>query len=144
MSSGKRAYDLLRGYVNREWDRIQGVDRESAERELYEPASPDLSANVGSRSGDVPMDREGFELVARANDRAKAASILGVSPTDGFDVIHRAYDRLNKRSDPCNFPAGSAEAVHAMEIRQRVQWAFRLLTEGMDSTERRFRSLEID
>ncbi|MDX2064765.1 MAG: hypothetical protein SFX74_03375 [Fimbriimonadaceae bacterium] len=140
MSTGKRAYDLLRGYVNREWDRIQGVDRDAAERELFDAASvgPSVPATP------VEPDREGFEMVARANDRARAASILGVSLTDGFEVVHKAYDRLNKRSDPGNFPAGSAEAAHALEIRQRVQWAFRLLTDGMDQTERRFRSLEID
>jgi hypothetical protein len=35
------------------------------------------------------------------------------------------------------------EAAQAIEIQRRVQWAYGVLTEGMDATERRFRTLEI-
>jgi hypothetical protein len=57
--------------------------------------------------------------------------------------VRKAFARFNKRSDPANFPAGSAEATQATEIQKRVHWAFGVLTENMDATEKRFKSLEI-
>ena len=36
MSSARRAYDLLRGYIAHEWERIQGVEEDFAEAELNE------------------------------------------------------------------------------------------------------------
>lgn len=129
MSMGRRAYDILRGYVGREWERIQGVEEDAAWKELQ-------TERAKSTKEDLPP-------IPVANREAHARSLLGVGPTAGFGEVRKAFERLNKRSDPTNFPAGSPEATQAAEIQKRVHWAFGVLTENMDATEKRFKSLEI-
>ncbi|MCC7230706.1 MAG: hypothetical protein IT203_09965 [Fimbriimonadaceae bacterium] len=135
MSVGRRAYDLMRGYVNREWDRIKGVEFESAERELQEALE---LPRQEERSVSLPPDE-----TILLDRQLRASKILGVPVNAPFADIQKAFDRLKKRSDGSNFPSGSPEAAQAIEIQRRVQWAYGVLTEGMDVTERRFRSLEI-
>jgi hypothetical protein len=134
MSLGRRAYDLMRGYVNREWDRIKGVEFESAERELQEALDKPMQRKV---------DVQGMDEQVVLDRKLTASKILGVPINAPFGDIYKAFERLKKRSDASNFPSGSAEAAQAIEIQRRVQWAFGVLTEGMDVTEKRFRSLEI-
>jgi hypothetical protein len=134
MSSTKRAYNLLRGYVNREWERIRGED--AAWSELDEIGRPDVAGQ--------PVSESTAREVAKANDRELAQKVLGVPANADFDAVRAAFIRLNRRADPGNFPPGSSEAQHAADIQKRVQWAYSLLSEGIDSTEKRFKSLEID
>lgn len=131
MSMGRRAYDILRGYVGREWERIMNVEEEVARKELETPP-PRPSAATKAVAEVPPADRE-----------AHARMVLGVTPSASFSEVRKAFERLNKRSDPANFPPASAEATQAAEIQKRVHWAFDVLTEGMDATEKRFKSLEI-
>ncbi|MGV3616424.1 MAG: hypothetical protein ACO1SV_13930 [Fimbriimonas sp.] len=140
MSTGRRAYDILRGYVNHEWERIQGVQMSDAERELYESLEPGAMATSekATETASAPASYSG------TLDPSKAREILGVGPEASFADIRASFDRITKRSDPANFPPGSAEAKQAEEIHRRVHRAYAILTEGMDSTEKRFRSLEID
>lgn len=129
MSIGRRAYDILRGYVGQEWERIKGVEEDAAIKELDTPSKKEKSET----SVPVPVeDQQGY-----------ARKLLGVGPNANFDEVRKAFERLNKRSDPTNFPEGSEEANQAAAIQKRVHWAFGLLTEGMDATEKRFKSLEI-
>lgn len=134
MSLGRRAYDLMRGYVNREWDRIKGVEFESAERELQDALE---------KPTERKLDLQRMDEHAALDRKLTASKILGVPINAPFADIHKAFERLKKRSDASNFPSGSAEAAQAIEIQRRVQWAYGVLTEGMDLTEKRFRSLEI-
>ena len=135
MSTGKRAYDMLRGYVNHEWDRIQGVFEARAESELQEsldmPYRPAATAEPNA-----PV------MTILTEDRAR--QILGVQSDADFDGIQAAFEKLNQRSNPANFPVGSAEAKQAADIQRNVHQAYNLLTKDMDATERRFRSLDID
>lgn len=131
MSMGRRAYDILRGYVGREWERIMSVEEETAIKELDLPSKPKPSAGSIAEALQ-PEDKE-----------ARARMILGVGSEASFTEIRKAFERLNKRSDPANFPPGSSEANQAAEIQKRVHWAFAVLTDGMDATEKRFKSLEI-
>ena len=133
MSVGKRAYDLMRGYVNREWERIKDVDRQYAESELDEPIV---------RRAPLPADSQG--PVPSIEPRERARQLLGVAQNASFQDIRKAFERLNKRSEPANFPVGSSEAAQAAEIQKRVNWAYQMLTENVDVTEKRFGSLEID
>jgi len=136
MSTGRRAYDILRGYVNREWDRIKGVEFDSAEQELQ-----DALDNPAPRPAPTPPEaEENFTL----DRKLRASKILGVPVNAPFGDIQKAFDRLNKRSDASNFPSGSPEVAQAIEIQRRVQWAYGVLTEGMDVSEKRFRTLEIN
>jgi hypothetical protein len=135
MSSARRAYDILRGYINREFDRIQDVARSSAEDELNQALDgPVMPTQTVGRDFDVVI----------LTDEEKAREILGVGPAASFEEIKKAFNRLNERSDPAKFPEGSAEARKATEIRSRVHKAYRILSDKFDVTERRFRSLEID
>jgi len=134
MDGPRRAYDLLRGYVNREWERIQNVEDNYAEQELRK--AMEVPATVS------PL--EPARLEPTENNIEFARKLLGVTAESSFTDIRREFERLNKRSDPANFPAGSYEARQASEIQKRVLWAYSVLTEGMDTTEKRFRSLEID
>ncbi|HEY0865901.1 MAG TPA: hypothetical protein VGE01_00905 [Fimbriimonas sp.] len=131
MSTARRAYDLLRGYVAHEWERIQGVDETYAEAELNEAIQSGESAAPAAAAA------------SSLDNRERARQTLGVSHNAGFDEIRAAFEKLNKRSDPGNFPPNTREARDAAEIQKRVHWAYSVLTEGMDATEKRFKSLEI-
>lgn len=141
MSSTRRAYGILRSYIGREWERIQGVERDLAEAELR-----DAMSAPGTRSG---MSEEFEVKTVHTNDmspeerQATARRLLGVEPNSPFEDVRKAFDRLNRRADPGRFPAGSAEQKQAAEIRRRVHWAYQVLTEGIDTTEKRFKSLEL-
>lgn len=133
MSIGRRAYDMLRGYVSTEWERIKDVERDLAERELRQPVVPTPKVSTPETMPQKPEDR-----------RERARKLLGLSENCSFEEIRKAYVRLNKRSDPSNFPSGSQEATKATDIHRKVNWAYAVLTEDMDETERRFRTLELD
>lgn len=136
MGSGRRAYDLLRGYVNQEWERIRGVDDHDATTELNESLS--VTSTRIERS--VTIQQE----IVTVNPQEWARRILGVNESADFTGIRQAFEKLNTRSDPSKFPAGSPEAQQASEIQLRVQQAYAILTDAIDSTEKRFKSLEID
>lgn len=136
MSTGRRAYDVLRGYVNQEWERIRGVDDKDAETELDQSLS--VSSIRVERS--VTLQQEFISI----DPQDWARKILGVTPSAEFTEIRKAFERLNSRSDPGKFPAGSQEAIQAAGIQLRVQQAYAILTDGIDTTEKRFKSLEID
>lgn len=132
MSIPNRAYNLLRGYIGREFERIQGIDRDQALKEISET----LSTQPASPAQHTP---------ATKHDRVeRARSILGISADADFTTIRAAYQRLNRRSDPASFPSGSAEAAQAAQIQRKVQEAYRVLAEQNDAVEVRFKSLEIE
>ncbi|HRJ27437.1 MAG TPA: J domain-containing protein [Fimbriimonadaceae bacterium] len=134
MSSGRRAYDILRSYVNREWDRLRDLDEIRARNELDAPTIP--SSPQAPAEPAAPAIPETPQSVAR--------KVLGVEPSAGLDEIQRAYERLCKRAEPSRFAEGSDERKIAEQLRERIDQAFRVLKEDLDPTEKRFRSLEID
>lgn len=133
MSLGRRAYDLLRGYVNREWDRIHGIEEANARRELEESLDPGAGEKPPVVGGEGP-----------ANPKAFARNILGVKEDASFAEIRKAFERLSRRSAPSNFAPETPEARQAAEILKKVNWAYKQLTEEMNSVEKRFASLEIE
>lgn len=140
MGEAKRVYDLLRGYVNREYDRIRGVEMDDAQRELdnsLEGYTPQPRPRTVPRTA-------GEELQPALSRDERARKILGVTAEATFEDIRRAFERLNKRGDPTRFPANSVEREHAASIQKSVQWAYGVLTANVDSIEKRFRSLEIE
>jgi hypothetical protein len=139
MSTGRRAYDILRGWVSTEWDRIKEIERDLAEDELrtsmdqpYPPRpKPELQTEEEIKA-------------AKEDAKAHARNVLGVGEKATFEEIRKAFDRLNKRSDPARFPPNSPERTSAAEIQKRIHWAYQVLTESMDNVQKRFRSLEIE
>lgn len=135
MSEFQRAYDLLRGYVNRELERIHDLDRRRAMDELNQP--PTIPTPTGPASASPVPTPEDPKVLARR--------YLGVEPDADFDTVRKAYERLRKRSDPASFPADDTVAqARAAELRKTVDWAYQQLVEDFPTTERRFRSLELD
>lgn len=138
MSDLKRAYDLLRGYVGREWDRIKDIEWSEAAKELLvpegKPATPPEPTAPAAEAAPKPVTD--FE--------AQAREILGVRPEDDFAALRKAYERLTKRTDPALFPAGTPEADQAAKLRAKVDWAYQFLTASTDATAKRFGSLEIE
>jgi len=150
VSEIRRAYDLLRGYVNSEWDRIKGIEWDDAWKELNAatrtPDARDLAESELSAVDSVseqprPTPRE---VPTEVDLKAQARQILGVGPSDDFETVRKAFEKLNRRTQPDNFPAGSEEAKSASALRARVQWAYTVLTAEMSQSEKRFKSLEID
>ena len=135
MSLGKRAYDLLRSHVNREWDRIQGIEESDARYELAESLKSPVDSNK-----EVPIE----PTLKRANDRDRAAKILGVDPKAPFSEVRKAFEKLEKRADPPKFVEGTTESIQAAKILKEIRWAYGILTEDVDSTSKRFGTLEID
>lgn len=139
MSDAKRAYNIVRGFVSREWDRIKEVERNLAQNELEEalrepaPAKKPAPRRTVSEELDHEVDRVGI-----------ARKMLGVDEKASFQAIRRAFEKLNKRSDPKNFPDGTGEQLQAEQIQKRAYWAYNVLTEHFDAIEKRFKSLEIE
>ncbi|MCL4283902.1 MAG: hypothetical protein KJZ62_02255 [Fimbriimonadaceae bacterium] len=135
MSAAKRAYDLLRGHLSREWDRIKQIERDLAESELEESMRnpPPVAAPPLRTPEQIAADRI-----------ATARRLLGITEKDGFPEIRAAFERLSSRSDPSKFPDRSEEQRQAEQIQKRVHWAYQVLTESVDVTIKRFSTLELD
>lgn len=131
MSEFRRAYRLLKAYVNREYERITEVDRVAAGEELVAGPSAEPSAPVPAEL--TPEER-----------KSRARQILGVGESAPFAEIRHAFERLNRRSVPENFPQGSTERHEAARLNERVNWAYRVLSEDIPESEKRFGSLEIE
>lgn len=127
-----RAYNILRGYIHREWERIRDAEREQAECELNDVIESPPSQRLSSHSSSA------------IDPSVRACRILGVAHGASYSEIRKAYARLARRSDPANFPPGSVEAREAEQIQRRVAWAYSVLSENVDPTEKRFHSLEIE
>ncbi len=140
MNAAQRAYNILRGYVVKEWERIQDIERDLAENELGEAMRNPLK--VAPASSRQPDDTEVYERAA--DPKAVARRMLGVPPDATFETIRKTFERLSLRSDPKNFPSGSSEQRQAGQILKRVHWAYATLTDEIDNTQKRFRSLEIE
>lgn len=139
MSTGRRAYDILRGWVSHEWDRIREIEHDLAADELRQ--SMDQPA---PRATQVEVRTEEQVKAAHEDARAHACRLLGVGEKATFEEIRRAFDKLNKRSAPERFPVNSPERTQAAEIQKRIHWAYQMLTESLGTTEKRFRSLELE
>jgi DnaJ-class molecular chaperone len=142
MSTARRAYNLLRAYINREWDRLESVFRADAERELEEslttttaPASPQTSDH---------SERADEETSGEERRLEEAYRVLGLSRDASLTDLKRAYKRLSERSRPANFPEGSEERKRAARIHLKVQEAYDTLLPLLDARLRRFKSLDLD
>lgn len=139
MSSARRAYDILRGYVNHGWDRISG-DENEAEAELraaieqpLPPTTPPAPASP-AMPPPPPMTPD----VARR--------LLGVDENASAKVVQKAYDDLAKAIDPAKFAADPQAAARARDLSSRLRMALELAkaTAKHDPISDRFSGLEIE
>ncbi|MCW5942462.1 MAG: hypothetical protein KIS66_09540 [Fimbriimonadaceae bacterium] len=137
MSTGRRFYDLMRGHLNQEWDRLRGLDTLDAYDELNAAVNPgtavEPSVTVTQRTVTDPAEK-----------RKIALGILGIEEGASYQDTRQAFERLSRRSNPANFPENSPERNQATEIHRKVHWAYGVLTEEVDPTEKRFRNLELE
>ena len=140
MSDAKRLYNVMRGYIGREWERLKHLERELAMNELDAPSVPSPAPN----NQDASVPKVVIEIPAGSDPKDAARRILGVEQEAEFVVIQRAYLRLSKRSHPSTMPGGSEEQRQAEMIYRRVQWAYQTLTADTPPIEKRFGSLEVD
>lgn len=139
MREAKRAYNVLRAFVNQEFDRIKSVDVMEAWRELDE--TPGQSADSSVKSTESTQ----VNAEATANElEATARTILNVTAKATFDEIRKAYERISRRVQPEQFTEGTPEAQQAGELLRKATWAYQFLTKDISPAERRFRSLEIE
>lgn len=134
MSSLRRGYDVLRAYIGREWERIESITESNARSELNSylnnlpPTQP---------ATNQPKTEGALNVV-------EAYKILNLPKDANLEDLKRAYNRLNNRSKPENFPEGSEERKQAARVHLRVQEAYDLLLPKLDQTHQRFTSLDID
>lgn len=138
MSTGRRAYNLMRAYVGREWDRIKSWERQDALQELEDNATPPQVEAVEQPEKTVIYIPKG------SSPEEAASHILGVQKNAPFIEVRKAFERLSKRADPERFVENSPEKIQAIDIQKKIHWAYRILTENTSPTEKRFGSLEIE
>ena len=144
MSEVKRAINYgkaMVGHFKQEWDRISAVDAIDAERELNEALEGPVATKSPTPTPSAPAAKEP-EVALSSLEQAR--KILGVTEATGFSETKKIYERILKRADPTRFPEGSLESAQAATLRRRVEWAYHVISESVDATERRFGSLEID
>lgn len=132
MSTGRRAYDIVRGYVNHGWDRVSGVD-DHAEAELR-AALETPQPQTPSSPPPPPMTVD----VARR--------LLGVEANASARQVEKAYDELVKAVDPSRFSADPQAAARAKELGSRLRMALELAKANAksDPISDRFSGLEIE
>ncbi|KAA0225032.1 hypothetical protein FCG40_10220 [Fimbriimonadia bacterium ATM] len=146
MSITRRAYDLLRAYVGREWERIESVFERDARKEL------DDYLKAGKPTDTVPpppppspaRHRTPAEQAKEESRIERAYKVLNLSPGASLQDLKRAYKRLSERSLPTNFPEGTEERRKAAEVHLKVQEAYDTLLPLLDQRLRRFQSLDLD
>jgi hypothetical protein len=142
-----RAYSLLRAYIGREWDRIEGAVGD-ARRELDDylnhreprsttPAEVQRTSESSHASKQVQKSEEEREI-------EEAYRVLKLEPQATLADLKRSFKTLSERSLPTNFPDDSAEQEKAEVIHERVQKAYDLLLPILDPRLRRFKSLWIE
>lgn len=142
-----RAYNLLRAYIGREWDRIESLPGD-ARREL-----DDYLNHRQHQSETTPDEPRPAEPARAAKQSQKseeereieeAYRVLKLEPQATLADLKRSFKTLSERSLPTNFPDDSAEQKKAEAIHERVQKAYDLLLPMLDPRLRRFKSLWIE
>lgn len=144
MSTGKRAYNLLRAYVGREWDRIKNWEKIDALRELDSPVAHDPGTRPAQEASPPDPDKTVIYVPEGTTHEEAARHVLGVDTGADFREVRHAFVKLSRRSDPSNFKKGSVDYRKSHDIYKKVHWAYRTLTADMSDSEKRFGSLEID
>ena len=145
MRAGRRAYNLLRGYINREWDRIKKWERQDALRELDAATyKRNRQEAVSESKAEAEPERTVLYVPEGTTPIEAARHVLGVESGASFRDIHHKFAKLNRRTKPGNLEHGSDERRQAADIQRKIHWAYRTLTADMSDAEKRFGSLEIE
>jgi hypothetical protein len=138
MSTARRAYDILRGYVSHGWDQFRGDPEEDAERELREA----VEQPYPSERRNAPEPQEQRPVTAVSVDTARR--LLDVGPDATSRQIEAAHEKLRRAADPGRFPVGSDARMRADHLTRLIDASKRILCENLDPTIKRFEGLEIE
>ncbi|MDQ2986252.1 MAG: hypothetical protein M3R13_05960 [Armatimonadota bacterium] len=133
---------MLRAYIGREWDRIEGSPG-SARRELddYLDATKRTPSTSPSERAEPARAKAAPK---RGTEVEEAYRVLKLEPNATLADLKRSFKTLSERSLPANFPEGSEEQKKAQAIHERVQRAYDLILPILDPRLRRFRSLWLE
>src|SRR5687768_8548570 len=138
-----RAYNLLRAYIGREWDRIESVSAD-ARRELDDY----LNGHANRPQPRAEEHKQHAEPKAEVKKEETAVEeayrVLKLEPQATLADLKRSFKTLSERSLPTNFPEGSEEQKKAAAIHDRVHKAYDLLLPILDPRLRRFKSLWLE
>lgn len=138
MSTTRRAYDILRGYVNYGWERIQG-EQTAAEQELREAVEQPYAESGISQDR---LAEAAAPTVSMSVDSARR--LLDVNPTATSKEIAAAHERVRKAIDPSKFRSGSDAQGRARHLLRLIDGAKRVLEDNLDPTIKRFEGLQIE
>ena len=142
MGITNRAYTLLRAYIGREWDRIEGPA--DARRELDDYLDSTRGRYETSERPPRPEPEFMPPEPKKLTEVEEAYRVLNLEPKATLADLKRSFKTLSERSLPTNFPEGSEERKKAESIHARVQKAYDLLLPILDPRLRRFRSLWLE
>jgi len=137
MEPARRAFDIIRGYVNHGWESLTGSDETEAERELREAI--EKPAKTVESSGRPEAAEPKVEMTIEA-----ARTLYGVKESCTSKQITAAYEELRITADPTRFPEGSEARSRANQLMQRIVCGRQVLLDNLDPTVRRFEGLEIE
>lgn len=150
MGTFKRATRILKSYIHREWERIEGLFQEEARKELDEfLTQPDFSKSLPpsestEKVAPPPSTMRSLYDLNWKMDIPTAYRILNLTPRSTSRELKKAYNRLSERSQPDKFPEGSEERKKAAILHLRVQEAYELLLPVLDPRSKRFQSLDVE
>jgi hypothetical protein len=162
VSTARRFYRLLSGYIGREWDRIRGIiDEYTAEDRLRAIEELDAGTRWPYETPPVtppPTSRETVQppvqhtpysrppsagLPQQPHPLDKHYAVLGLASGADFALVRHAYHKFLRRTDPANFGKDSDDAKKAADIRKRVEESYGELRKALDPSAKRFSDLEM-
>lgn len=138
MSTARRAYDILRGYVADGWERLQGNEESLAESELRQAVEQPYEVPPPTERAARP------DSTIASMSVETARRLLDVPPNATTKQITEAHDRLKAGIDPTKFPEGSDARNRAKRLNALCGAAYRVLCDNMDPTIKRFEGLQIE
>jgi hypothetical protein len=136
MSTARRAYDVLRGYVSHGWDQLTGDEEKSANDELLQAIESPVPNLKSQSSIQAPTE------AAITLDQAR--KLFDVPPNATSQQITEVYDALRSTADLSKFTEGTDAWQRARQVSRRLDAARNILMENIDPTVRRFERLEIE
>ena len=141
MSEFDRAFNIGRGYFDRAKDAILGgADADQvAAAELEEAlANPVITAQVEANNAEKSLRQELTEMTEE-----EARLILGLDKDAKYPVVKSQHEKFLSRINEFGKNNPTKKSIADRE-RRRIEKAFAILSKNVDSTEKRFGSLEIE
>lgn len=141
MSEFDRAFNIGRGYFDRAKDAILGgaTADDVATKELDDALNnPAVVAQIEANNDEKQLRKE---LTEMSEDEARL--ILGLDKDAKYPVVKSQHEKFLSRINEFGKNNPTKKSIADRE-RRRIEKAFTILSKNVDSTEKRFGSLEIE